>query len=258
MQDTSLVNPSSNTSQKYISNTICGFPISTAALEDNMTMIDAMAESGQGGWIVTLNTEMLAKCAREEDYASLLRRADLFTADGMPLIWASRRNRQSPITDRTTGVDIVESFLRRDNIPNYAIIGGVDPEEALKNYPNAMESCAYLYTGSVSVNDEHQMDEFAKKLRENKIHYVFLALGVPKQDKVALEIRARYPEAILLGIGGTFEILAPGGGRAPQWMQKSGLEWFYRFVKEPRRLWKRYLLNYPVGISALIRDATKR
>ncbi len=234
-------------------NTICGFPVSTADLHENLAIIDTFAGNGKGGWVVTINTEMLAKCSREKDYASLLSKADFFTADGMPLIWASRRNDQTPIKGRTTGVDMVEHFLHRDVIPNFAIIGGVDPEKTLKRYPRALESCKYLYTGKVDLS-ETQLNEFVSILRERNIRYIFLALGVPKQDQLANKIRNLYPQAVLLGIGGTFEILSSNGGRAPQWMQKSGLEWLFRFLKEPRRLWKRYILNYPVGIIALIRD----
>ena len=257
MQQTTLTKPGSDIVQNNTTNTICGFPLSTTALAENLAIIDQLAESGKGGWVVTLNTEMLAKCAREEEYAALLRQADFITADGMPLIWASRHNGQKPIDGRTTGVDLIDRFLKRDVIPNFAIIGGVDPEATLRLYPNALESCTYLYRGMVDLSDD-QMDEFARILQEKKTRIVFLALGVPKQDKVALAIRARYPEAVLLGIGGTFEILSPSGSRAPQWMQNNGLEWLYRFAKEPRRLWKRYLLNYPLGVSALLKDRLKK
>jgi len=252
-----LVKSSSDISPAITTNTICGFPISIADMAENLAIIDNLANTGQGGWVVTLNTEMLAKCARDEGYASLLRKADLITADGMPLIWASRHNGQQPINGRTTGVDLIDRFLKRDVVPNYAIIGGVDPETTLRQYPNATESCTYIFKGIVDLGDE-QMDEFANTLKEKQTRIVFLALGVPKQDKVALAIRSRYPEAVLLGIGGTFEILSPSGGRAPMWMQNNGLEWLYRFLKEPRRLWKRYLLNYPVGVSALLKDLLKK
>ena len=70
---------------------------------------------------------------------------------------------------------------------------------------------------------------------------VFIALGVPKQDRLAVELRRRMPHLVLLGIGGTFEILGPQGSRAPRWMQKGGLEWLYRVIQEPGRMWKRYL-----------------
>ena len=83
---------------------------------------------------------------------------------------------------------------------------------------------------------------------------VFIALGVPKQDRLAVELRRRMPHLVLLGIGGTFEILGPQGSRAPRWMQKGGLEWLYRLFREPGRLWRRYLINYPQGVWFLIKD----
>jgi N-acetylglucosaminyldiphosphoundecaprenol N-acetyl-beta-D-mannosaminyltransferase len=86
---------------------------------------------------------------------------------------------------------------------------------------------------------------------------VFLALGVPKQDRLALELRAQIPELVVAGVGGTFEILGPQGSRAPQWMQRAGLEWLYRLLHEPGRLWKRYFLHYPAGLSLLLKDTIK-
>jgi N-acetylglucosaminyldiphosphoundecaprenol N-acetyl-beta-D-mannosaminyltransferase len=214
----------------YASNTICKFPISTAALLDNLATIDSLADSGKGGWVVTLNTEMLAKCSREKDYASLIRKADFFTADGMPLIWASKHNSQQPIKGRSTGVDIIESFLRRSSIPYFAIIGGVDPEATLKGYPNAIDSCKYLFTGKVDLS-EAQLTRFVKSLRDNTIRYVFLALGVPKSDKLAFEIRTRYPEAVIIGVGGPFELLSSNIGSAPKWMQNIVIDWLFRLIK---------------------------
>lgn len=252
MQGKNLTSSKKDFIQNSKSNTICGFTISTVTLKENLAIIDALVESRQGGWVVTINTEMLAKCSREKAYTALLRQADLITADGMPLIWASQHNGQTPIKGRTTGVDMIEGFLQRDSVPDFGIIGGIDPAATLERYPGGPDACTYLFTGMVDLSAK-QIDKFVAALREKRIRYVFLALGVPKQDYLAIKIRAKYPEAVILGIGGTFEILSSDGGRAPQWMQKSGLEWLYRFAKEPRRLWKRYIFNYPVGVSALIR-----
>lgn len=240
--------------------TICDFPVSRLTPEDMLTELVWRAQRGDGGWVVTLNLEMLARISREPDYGELIRQADIFTADGMPMVWASRWRRDAAtcgIDARTTGVDLVHALLQMEQGPEFAIIGGADPRRTLAQYPGADERCRFLYDGMVDLSEE-QIEDFAAQLRGQDVRVVFLALGVPKQDKLALLLREHHPQAIYLGIGGSFEMLAPGGKRAPQWMQKSGLEWLYRLTVDPVRLWKRYLLNYPRGAQFLIRDALRQ
>lgn len=238
--------------------TICGMSLSCATLKEHLQHLLERIENKNGAWLVTLNTEMLARGVREPDYLGLIGQADIITADGMPLVWASQKKKcDTPITERTTGVDLVEAYFDLDDVPNYAIIGGVDPAVTLKKYSQAaQDACKFMFTGIVNLQDE-QMDEFVTQLTEHDVKTVFIALGVPKQDKLALALRERMPHLILTGIGGTFEILGPQGSRAPQWMQKSGLEWLYRFSKEPGRLWKRYLVQYPLGIGFIFKDYFK-
>lgn len=237
---------------------ICGLQLARYNTRDCLEDILERARNGQGAWLVTLNTEMLARCARDVTYHELIGLADIITADGMPLVWASRcKGTGQAIAGRTTGVDLVDAYLRLPQVPAYAIIGGQDPLATLALYaPAAQKACRYLFDGKVDLG-EAQLDEFANALKQQDVRTVFIALGVPKQDHLALQLRARLPHLVLMGIGGTFEILGPKGGRAPRWMQSVGLEWLYRLGREPRRLWKRYLLGYPAGIGMLLRDCLK-
>jgi len=237
---------------------LCGLPITRASLQGTLdALLDRIAR-GEGAWLLTLNTEMLSRIARDPSYFELITQADIITADGMPLVWASRRKGSDhAIAGRTTGVDLVENYLCLPDIPAFAIIGGQNPKVTLQRYgANAVQACKYLFDGKVDLS-EAQLNQFALALSLHEVRTVFIALGVPKQDQLALRLRARLPHLVLMGIGGTFEILGPEGSRAPRWMQRSGLEWFYRLVKEPGRLWRRYLINYPAGISLLLKDSRR-
>lgn len=237
---------------------ICGFHLATYGMRACLDDVLQRTRTGQGAWLVTLNTEMLSRCARDAAYHELIRQADIVTADGMPLVWAARyKDPRRPIAGRTTGVDLVDAYLRLPQVPAYAIIGGQDPMTTLERYPaEARQACRYLFDGKVDLS-EAQLAQFAQALQDHAVKTVFIALGVPKQDRLALALRARLPHLVITGIGGTFEILGPQGGRAPQWMQNAGLEWLYRLLKEPGRLWRRYLLNYPAGIGMLLRDCLR-
>ena len=224
------------------------------------TLGDILARIGQKKttWVLTLNTEMLARFAREPSYHDLLSQADIITADGMPLVWASRfKGPDRAIPERTTGVDLVDAYLRLPNIPPYAVIGGVDPAATLAKYgESAVRACQYLFDGRVDLS-AGQLQQFADALLEKEVRMVFLALGGAKQDQMAFMLKKAVPGVVVAGIGGSFEILGPQGGRAPKWMQNAGLEWLFRLTREPGRLWRRYLVYYPAGLGLLLRDCFK-
>ncbi len=234
---------------------LCGLPISRANMKQTLDGLLDRISRGEGAWLLTLNTEMLSRFTRDPGYRDLVAQADIITADGMPLVWASRfRGADQTIPERTTGVDLVDTFLRLPQMPAYAIIGGMDPAATVARYGDAAQrACRYLFNGKVDLSDE-QLHQFVSSLREQQVCVVFLALNVPRGDRLALKIRALMPELVITCVGGSFEILGPQGGRAPKWMQRMGMEWLYRLVKEPGRLWKRYLVHYPAGIGLLVKD----
>ena len=234
---------------------ICGLPISRSDLSVHIQQLIGQVEHGQGAWLLTLNTEMLAKGARDPAYWNLIKKADVITADGMPLVWASKfKNPGNPIAGRTTGVDLVDGLLRQQYVPRFAVIGGLNPRKTIEQYgPIATAACSFVFDGKVDLS-ENQLSFFCEELAGHQARLVFIALGVPKQDQLAVLLRQRMPQLVLLGIGGTFEILGPDGSRAPTWMQRVGLEWLFRLSNEPGRLWRRYLMNYPRGIWFLVED----
>lgn len=234
---------------------VCGLKVSRGNLNSHVQAIASRAGAGEGAWLLTLNTEMLARGVREPDYWNLVRKADIITADGMPLVWASGiKYPGAGIMERTTGVDLVDALFRLESVPRFAVIGGKSPRVTIQQYgPRAMDACTFVFDGKVDLS-EGQLESLCGDLSRHGAQMVFIALGVPKQDRLAVELRRRMPHLVLLGIGGTFEILGPQGSRAPRWMQKGGLEWLYRLSREPGRLWRRYLINYPQGVWFLIKD----
>lgn len=234
---------------------LCGLRVSRGNLDFHVRALVDRAERGNGSWLLTLNTEMIARGVREPEYWSLVKQADIITADGMPLVWASRlKCRDAAVDGRTTGVDLVGALLGLDNVPRFAVIGGKSPTETIDRFGQlAADACAFVFDGKVDLSAQ-QLSFFCHELDRHQVRLVFIALGVPKQDDLALLLRQRMSHLVVLGIGGTFEILGPQGSRAPKWMQGSGLEWLFRLGKEPRRLWRRYLINYPRGVWFLVKD----
>jgi N-acetylglucosaminyldiphosphoundecaprenol N-acetyl-beta-D-mannosaminyltransferase len=236
---------------------ISGLPVSTASADAHVDLLQSWMAARRGGWVVTLNTEMVARCARDAEYRRLLNGASLVVADGMPVVWASRGPDGRAIPGRTTGVELVERLLAEGNGTPFAVVGGRDPGPTVRALCGPQDSCRWIYRGRVDPS-EACVGFLQRELRERDVRLAFIALGVPKQDLVASLLWRRLPQTVFVGVGGAFEILSPGGRRAPVWMQNAGLEWAFRLAREPARLGPRYLLRYPVGLASLGLDRVRR
>jgi N-acetylglucosaminyldiphosphoundecaprenol N-acetyl-beta-D-mannosaminyltransferase len=173
----------------------------------------------------------------------------LVVADGMPLIWASRL-RGTPLPERVAGSNLIWSLTARaaERGASIFLLGG---------NPGAAEACAermraeyprVRIAGLMSPpqgfeQDERALDEIVAGLRAAAPDIVYLALGFPKQEELALELAPELPTTWFVGVGISFSFVAGQVQRAPRWMQRAGLEWLHRLAQEPRRLFRRYLVD---------------
>jgi N-acetylglucosaminyldiphosphoundecaprenol N-acetyl-beta-D-mannosaminyltransferase len=234
---------------------ICHFTVSTLGLLDHAKLIAAWAEERQPKWVLTLNLQMISEGLLDKDYDALLHQANFVVADGMPIVWSARFKGHKKISERTTGVDLVKLLLTHYNHLRFAIIGGEHPSLALKTLGYPYPERVFIYNGKITASETFAQG-IAASLRSYDPHIVFIALGAPKETYFISLLHPHLPSAAIIGVGGTFEMLASIKPRAPLWMQQVGLEWFYRLLLEPRRLWRRYLLHYPIGVFRLLRDLT--
>ncbi len=232
---------------------ICDFAVSTLGLMDHAKLIAAWAEQRQHTWLLTLNLQMISEGLLDKAYDDLLHQADFVVADGMPLVWLANFKGHKQLRERTTGVDLVNLLFTRYTHLRFAVVGGENPRLALKTLHYPYPDQTFIYDGKISVSEPF-IQELAASLSSHDPHIVFIALGAPKETYFISLLRPHLPRAVIMGVGGAFEMLADLKPRAPQWMQRAGLEWFYRLLLEPKRLWRRYLLHYPVGVYRLLRD----
>lgn len=232
---------------------ICGFAVGRLTMSQVVDLLVSRARSGKGGWVALMNLEMLARAKRDPDYMQLLLKSDMVFADGMPLVWASKKI-GLPLPERIPGVDLAKELLSDAYGLRISIIGGENPALALNKAGVANRERFQIHTARVEPS--HQgVEEISRLLSEHGPQVVFLALGVGKQDVLAEKLKRRHPNAVFLGVGGSFEMIGGMKKRAPKGMQRAGMEWLFRLMIEPRRLWKRYLVNYPPGALWLIKCA---
>jgi N-acetylglucosaminyldiphosphoundecaprenol N-acetyl-beta-D-mannosaminyltransferase len=214
-----------------------------------------------GGLIVTPNVDIL-RLLREPDGQTVAARADLVVADGMPVVWASRLA-GTPVPERVAGSSLVRTLARdaAQRGRSLYLLGGPPgaQEVAAKNL---QASYPGLAIAGVSCprwgfqDDPEQWAEVVAHLRETRPDVVYLGLGALKQERISLRLGEIFPEMWFLGCGASITFLAGFIPQAPMWMQRSGLEWVHRLSREPRRLWRRYLVDdIPYALALLSRSA---
>jgi N-acetylglucosaminyldiphosphoundecaprenol N-acetyl-beta-D-mannosaminyltransferase len=205
--------------------------------------------AGRGGRVVTPNVDHLRQIYADIDLQSLVSESDLVIADGMPLIWASRIQK-TPLPERVTGAQLIWSLsgaaCDRD-VPVFLLGGATGVAEragvAITNkYPGLKLAGTHCPPPGFE-DDNDQIREIVSRIEQTSPGVIFCGLGFPKQERLMAILAGRFPDAWLVGCGASLAIAAGDKRRAPRWMQAMGLEWLFRLVQEPRRLFSRYIVH---------------
>lgn len=183
--------------------------------------------------------------------------ADITTADGVPLVWASKVLGQ-PIKGRVTGLDLLPEFSRIAAAKDYTFyfLGAAEgvADKLKDKLETEYDGLTVLGTYSPPYKkhfNEEDNKEMINRINQVKPDVLWVSLSAPKQDYWIYENFDKLDVNIAIGVGAAFDVVAGNIPRAPEWMQDAGLEWFYRLLKEPKRLFKRYLIEAPKFIPLI-------
>lgn len=204
------------------------------------------------------NVHMVVEAAHDTALAQSVNRATWSTADGVPLIWALRML-YSLRQERITGLDILPDLLAKaatHQLPVYfygSTPGVLDRCAAFcqQHHPTLLVAGMHSppFRPLTPAEEQHDIDT----IKASRASLVFVALGCPKQEKWMAAVSDRLP-AVLLGVGGALPVLIGDQLRSPRWMQQAGLEWLFRLIQEPGRLFRRYLYTNPLFVGYLLRQ----
>ncbi len=231
---------------------ILGTPIDDINMDEALNRIEdfvaAGRVTGKGHQIATINADFVVQSLHDAELRHILQEADMATADGMPLVWSARLL-GVPLEKRVTGADMVPALAERAAQKGYSIYFlGAAPGVAEK----AAKILQQQYPGLKIAGIASPSPEAVQKgdpaiiaaCKAAKPDILLVAFGNPKQEKWIYTHAQALGIPVMIGVGGTFDFIAGVTKRAPQWMQKSGLEWSYRLLQQPGRLWKRYTTDF--------------
>jgi len=208
-----------------------------------------MANDGQGGYVCISTVHMVMEGHDDPDFQRIVNGADLVTPDGMPLVWALKLLgiKQAERVYGPTLTTIVCREAARQGVP-VGFYGGTDEvlemmkANLLRDYPNL--DIAYIYSPPFRPPTDEEDRQVVEDILNSGAKILFVGIGCPKQERWMAAHKDRLPMP-LLGVGAAFDFIAGIKPQAPRWMQKMGLEWLFRLISEPKRLWWRYIYHNP-------------
>jgi N-acetylglucosaminyldiphosphoundecaprenol N-acetyl-beta-D-mannosaminyltransferase len=238
---------------------VAGLDFDALSEEQVVAHIVAASANGEGGWVATPNIDICRQASRDPAARALVNQASLVVPDGMPLIWAARL-RGDELPERVTGSSLIFSLsaAAAENGRSIYLLGG-EPgvpqragQELARHYPGL--SVAGADAPPVGFDSRPgDMAEIRARLVAAAPDIVYVGLGFPKQERVIAALAPALPGTWFVGCGAAIPFAAGALARAPGWLQRLGMEWAYRLISEPRRLFRRYLVDdlpYAVGLLA--------
>jgi len=232
-------------------------PIDAISLRETVEIVEAAIRNNQQLHHIAVNVAKIVKMQTDKELYNSVVSADIISADGMPLVWVSKLI-GTPIPERVTGVDLMQELVKLSARENYKIYFLGASEEVVSAvveiYRNDFGSgiIAGFRNGYFLEQEEQRI---AQEIADSGANILFVAITSPKKENFLFKNKQILQRVnFIMGVGGSFDVIAGKVKRAPKWMQKSGLEWFYRILQEPKRMWRRYLVTNSLFFYYLINE----
>ena len=231
-----------------------GVPLNAMTTAQVLDLADDVIANRDRLLLGVVNAAKLVNMRRDAQLDAVVRRADVILADGMAVVWAARLLRR-PLPERVAGIDLMGHMLERGRSAHYRVffLGATQPV-----LDTVLEKIRTDYDGVVIAGSHHgyfkpdEEADIAQQIRDAAPDMLFAAMSSPKKERFLAQWKDVMNVPVCHGVGGAFDVMAGKVRRAPRIWQRLGMEWFYRVVQEPRRMWRRYLITNTLFVGMLM------
>jgi len=242
---------------------ILGIRFARINMENALKVIEGSIAKRRKFQVCVTNAYSLVLMQKDEKFKDITDSADLVVADGKSLVWISRLYGE-PIPERVAGPDLAYELCKTSAKKGYNLFFlGSSPtisrkmvERLKKMFPSLQIVGAYSPPFKKQLL-KRQNEKMIALINKVKPDVLFVGLGAPKQEKWIWKHKDELQVLVSIGVGAAFDFIAGTVKRAPRWMQKCGLEWFFRLCQEPGRLWKRYLIGNAIFLWLVLKEFIK-
>ena len=223
-----------------------GIPVAALTMQETLVKIEKCIDTNQHIHHSVINAGKVVLMQDDKSLEKSVLEADLINADGQAIVWAASFLGK-PLPMRVAGIDLMESLVKKSFEKSYKCFFFGAKENVVSK---VVEKYSKLYSKSIIAGHRNGFFNSSeeKGIVEEIIHsganILFVAISSPKKEIFLNKFKLQLKDVnFIMGVGGSFDVISGDIKRAPVFMQKIGLEWFYRFLQEPRRMWKRYLIG---------------
>ncbi len=237
---------------------VLGVGVSAITMEMALSLIDEWIARREPQYVCVTGVHGVMESQRDPALRATLCRSGLTTPDGMPLVWLSKLKGFRHV-ERVYGPDLMLALCERSVTRGYRhfLYGGDEELVAAlavrlqERYPGIQ--IVGTHAPPFRPLTEEEDTAIVRMMNDAAPDVVWVGLSTPKQERWMADHHKRIAAPVMVGVGAAFDFGAGRKKQAPHWMRRSGLEWFFRLLQEPRRLWRRYLINNPrfVGLVLL-------
>jgi len=233
-----------------------GIPVDNLSMDETVALIDQSISRKIQIHHVVVNAAKIVNAQKDEQLKKSIVDCDIINADGQSIVWASRILRK-PLVERVAGIDLMQNMVLLAAQKGYKcyLLGATEEvvyKVAKKYEAEHGKSIVGGYRNGYFEKEEEEM--IAGEIAASGADTLFVAMTSPKKEIFLNRYKDLIKVPFIMGVGGSFDVVAGKTKRAPLWMQKSGLEWFFRVIQEPGRLWKRYLTTNSIFIYLLLKE----
>ena len=239
---------------------LCNIPVDALTMQQTISMIDKAIIERTPIHHVVVNAAKVVNAQKDDVLRESIINCDIINADGQAIVWASRILNQ-PLPERVAGIDLMEALVKLSAEKGYRIFFLGAKEEVVTKVVDTYTSKFGKHVIAGYRNGYFKKEEepmIAEQIADSEADILFVAITSPKKEIFLNTYKQVIKTPFIMGVGGSFDVVSGLVKRAPLWMQKAGLEWFYRVMQEPRRMWKRYLVGNAAFIYLVFKEKTRK
>lgn len=230
-------------------------PMDVLTMDETVSHIEDRITQGNFLQHVVVNVAKVVNMQKDLTLAESVRACDVINIDGMGVVWGARFLGHK-IPERVAGVDLFHNLNAMAESQQFPVFYLGAKQEVVEETARRMKE-THPNLKIVGVHHGYFWDDeeaVVNKIRESGAKLLFVAITSPKKENFINKWQDKLGVNFVMGVGGTFDVVAGKVNRAPTWMQNAGLEWLYRVIQEPRRMWKRYLVTNSKFAWLLIKE----
>jgi N-acetylglucosaminyldiphosphoundecaprenol N-acetyl-beta-D-mannosaminyltransferase len=235
---------------------VLGAPVDVLTMNETVEIINQSIKNKLTIHHVVINAAKIVQMKKDRNLYESVVNCNIINADGQAVVWAAKFLGK-PLPERVAGIDLMTNLVELASKENYKVFFFGATEEVVST---VVEKYTQKYSKDIIAGYRNgyynvaQEEEIAKQIGDSKADILFVAISSPKKEIFLNKYKTIINTPFIMGVGGSFDVVSGKVTRAPLFMQKMGMEWFYRFMQEPRRMWKRYLVTNSIFIFRLFKE----